>query len=182
MAPFAQKRVLAHERPENKIGRPSEYKPEYCQAVIDYMGQGYSLSAFAGSIKVSRNAVYEWMSEHSDFGDAVSRGRATRVTALERKLLAARYGAQASTSIFALRNADPSEWRDVRQVQHDHAAVRTTDPRRQRRVGAQCQEPLDERREQPGADDPQRVERLRGRVRVVRRRPVEPSAPGSGAR
>jgi hypothetical protein len=44
-----------------------------------------------------------------------------RVTALEVKLLRARYGAQASTSIFALRNADPSEWRDIRNVQHDHS-------------------------------------------------------------
>jgi hypothetical protein len=33
----------------------------------------------------------------------------------------ARYGAQASASIFALRNADPSEWRDIRNVQHDHS-------------------------------------------------------------
>jgi hypothetical protein len=120
VAPFAQKRVLAHEKPENKMGRPSEYKPEYCQAVIDYMAQGYSLSAFAGSIKVSKPTIYEWMTEHSDFSNAVSRGKMTRVAALERKMLAARYGAQASTSIFALRNADPSEWRDVRQVQHDH--------------------------------------------------------------
>ena len=29
-------------------------------------------------------------------------------------------GAETSASIFALRNADPSEWRDIRNVQHDH--------------------------------------------------------------
>lgn len=118
MAPFAQKRQLAHER--HPGGRPSEYKPEYCERVIDYMGQGYSLSAFAGSIKVNRSTIYQWMTEHSEFSNAVSRGQMTRVAALERKLLSARYGAQGSAAIFALKNADPNEWRDMRTVQHDH--------------------------------------------------------------
>jgi hypothetical protein len=30
-------------------------------------------------------------------------------------------GAETSASIFALRNADPSEWRHIRNVQHDHS-------------------------------------------------------------
>jgi hypothetical protein len=125
MAPFAQKRLPAHLNPEKNPegrtrGQPTLYKPEYCELVVDYMGKGYSLSAFAGSVKVSKDSVYEWITAHREFSDAVARGRMTRVAALEGKLLSARYGAQASTSIFALRNADPSEWKDVRSVQHDH--------------------------------------------------------------
>jgi DNA-binding FadR family transcriptional regulator len=118
MAPFAQKRLLAHER--HPGGRPSAYKPEYCEAVIEAMASGISLTAFAGTIRVSRECLYNWMSEHSEFSDAVSRGRPARTLALERKLLSARYGAQASAAIFALKNADPNEWRDMRTVQHDH--------------------------------------------------------------
>jgi len=57
---------------------------------------------------------------HREFSDAVSRARMTRVAALEVKLLRSRKGAETTASIFALRNADPSEWRDVRSVQHDH--------------------------------------------------------------
>jgi hypothetical protein len=122
MAPFAQKRLLAHLNPEKHAGgRPSEYKPEYCELVIERMGEGLSLTAFAGSIKVDKQSVYRWMSEHSEFSHAVARGRSTRVLNLEQKLLRARYGAQSSAAIFALRNADPSEWRDVRNVQHDHS-------------------------------------------------------------
>jgi hypothetical protein len=119
VAPFAQKRQLAHEK--HAGGRPSEYKPEYCDLVIDKMGEGLSLTAFAGHLKVSRECVYNWMSEHREFSDAVSRARSTRVLALERKLLSARYGAQGSAAIFALKNADPNEWRDMRTVQHDHS-------------------------------------------------------------
>jgi transposase-like protein len=124
MAPFAQTRVLAHEA--NPIGRPSLYRPEYCEAVIDYMGQGYSLSAFAGSIKVNKKTIYDWMQAHSEFSNAVSRAQMTRVAALEVKLLRSTKGASTTASIFALRNADPTEWRDVRSVQHDHTVTLQT--------------------------------------------------------
>jgi AraC-like DNA-binding protein len=87
---------------------------------MDYMGKGYSLSAFAGHIRVNKKTIYDWMLAHNEFSNAVSRAQMARVAALEVKLLASRKGAETSASIFALRNADPSEWRDIRNVQHDH--------------------------------------------------------------
>ena len=127
MAPFAQKRMLAHLRPEGwkrepagPGGRQSEYREEYCSMAIEAMAKGLSLTAFAGSILKSRDTVYEWMTVHREFADAVSRGRAARTLHLEQKLLSARYGAQCSAAIFALRNAQPDEWKDVRSVEHQH--------------------------------------------------------------
>jgi DHA2 family multidrug resistance protein len=29
-------------RPKNPGGRPTEYKPEYCEAIVEFMGQGYT--------------------------------------------------------------------------------------------------------------------------------------------
>jgi hypothetical protein len=118
MAPFQQKRMLAHLA--KPMGRPSEYDPAYCTLVIETMAKGVSLTTFAGDIGKSRETVYEWMSRHRDFADAVSRGRAARTAFLERKLLSARYGAQASAAIFALKNAAPDEWRDVKYQEHQH--------------------------------------------------------------
>jgi transposase len=54
-------------------GRPTVYKPEYCQKVIDFMSQGYSLEAFAGSIGHHKQTVYEWRNKHPEFGDAIMR-------------------------------------------------------------------------------------------------------------
>ena len=124
MAPFAQKRVLAHEA--KPMGRPSLYKPEYCEAVVKAMSEGVSLSGFAGMIGVSREALYHWQSKHSDFSDACSRARMARVLWWEQKLMRSTKGAQTTASIFALRNADPTEWRDVRSVQHDHTVTLQT--------------------------------------------------------
>lgn len=122
MAPFEQRRALAHLDPaSNPQGRPSEYRPEYCDMVIEAMSEGISLTGFAGMIRVARETVYRWMSVHREFSDAVARARGARVLWWERKLMRSRKGAETTASIFALRNADPTEWRDVRNVQHDHS-------------------------------------------------------------
>ena len=60
-------------------GRPSKYRPEYCGLVQEYMGQGYSLTAFAGSIGCGRGTVYEWEASIPAFYEAVNIARAKRV-------------------------------------------------------------------------------------------------------
>ena len=111
---FVQKRTPAHRLPGYHTGRPSTHRPEYCQAVQEHMGKGKSLTAFAGSIGQSKETIYAWIATHPEFSDAVTRARARRVDALETRLLAATNGGHAATSIFALKNADPDEWREVR--------------------------------------------------------------------
>lgn len=69
---------------------------------------------------MSRDTVYEWIKRHAAFADAVARARPARVAALEAKLLRSRKGAETSAAMFALKNADPTEWRDLKHTQHDH--------------------------------------------------------------
>lgn len=53
------------------MGRPSLYKPEYCEMLLEHMEQGFSLESFAGKLRVSRETLYEWMRVHADFSDTV---------------------------------------------------------------------------------------------------------------
>jgi hypothetical protein len=100
-------------KPEGYVfGRPSQYRPEYCQRAIDYMRQGYSVTALAGHLEVSKDTVYDWINRYPDFCHAVSMGRAARVAALEHKLLSTSQGVGVTAAIFALKNADPDEWQD----------------------------------------------------------------------
>jgi transposase-like protein len=121
MAPFARTTAVA--RP---VGRPTQYRHEYCEQVIAHMKQGRSLTSFAGSIEVSRNAVYEWIRTHREFGDAVARAQSCRVTWLEDKLLRSKKGAETTAAIFALRNAAPDEWRDMKYTEHKHSVQVST--------------------------------------------------------
>lgn len=122
VAPFQQKRMLAHLKPDESRpeGRPSEYRPEYCDLVREKMGEGLSLTAFAGFVGVAKETAYRWMSRHREFGDAVSRARAAQNLWWELKMKSARKGAEVTASIFALRNINPDDWKDVRQVEHQH--------------------------------------------------------------
>lgn len=121
MAPFKQTTLPAHLKPQAKSeGRPSEYRPEYCDLIIQVMSEGVSLTAFAGVVGVARDTVYEWIKVHREFSDAWSRAKPKRLLWWERKLQRSRKGAETTASIFALRNVDATEWRDVRSVQHEH--------------------------------------------------------------
>src|SRR5215471_18617733 len=84
------------------------------------MGDGRSLTAFAGSIGVSKDSVYRWITDYPDFAEAVEQARAARVNALENKMLEAEKMHEVTASIFALKNADPEEWREVRYASFDH--------------------------------------------------------------
>jgi hypothetical protein len=127
VAPFPQTTLMAHQK--HARGRPSEYQPEYCELVIEFMAQGYSLTAFAGHIRKARDTVYGWISLHREFSDAVSRARSARTAALEAKLLRSRKGAETTAAIFALKNAQPDEWRDLKHTEtmHLHAMAQLSD-------------------------------------------------------
>jgi len=57
------------------MGRPSEYKPEYCEAVIEYGRLGKSVAWMAAEIGVSKDTLYEWAKVHEEFSDAFTRAR-----------------------------------------------------------------------------------------------------------
>jgi hypothetical protein len=103
-------------------GQPSLYRPEYCDLVIEQAkDRGLSLPAIAGVIGVAVDTIYEWKKVHSDFSEACSRARSARILWWELKLGRSRKGAETTASIFALKNAAPDEWRDVRHTEHTHA-------------------------------------------------------------
>ena len=100
-------------KPEGYVfGRPTLYRPEYCQRAIEFMGQGYSVTALAGHLGISKDTIYDWITTHRTFADAINMGRSARVTALEAKLLNTSKGVGVTAAIFALKNADPDEWQD----------------------------------------------------------------------
>jgi DNA-binding XRE family transcriptional regulator len=95
-----------------KRGRPSEYLPEYGEMILDLMAAGLSITAAAGEIGVSRRTVYDWEDKHPDFSHTIKIARAKRTLFLERRLLSATDSPTVTSSIFALKNACPDEWRD----------------------------------------------------------------------
>lgn len=51
-------------------GRPTKYKPEYCDILINEMEQGADMEEVAGLLRVTRSTIYEWLSKFPEFSDA----------------------------------------------------------------------------------------------------------------
>lgn len=103
------------------VGRPSEYDPAYCAEVEAFMAEGFSLTAFAGKLGVSRATIDNWTKAHPEFLEAVSRAKAKRLMHWEGAALrVSEKGGGPGTAtiiVFGLKNMGGDEWADKREVE-----------------------------------------------------------------
>ena len=124
-------------------GRPTSYRPEFCQRVVALMAEGRSLEGCAALLGVHPDSLYEWQKVHPRFSVAVRAGRAAATTYWENRLLAVANGeaGNAQAIQWALRNRSraASGWHhDAQRIEHsgpDGGALHTEhyeviDPRR----------------------------------------------------
>lgn len=57
------------------MARPTKYKPDYCDLLINHMAEGLSFESFAGVLRVDRDTLYEWAKVYKKFSDAKKIGR-----------------------------------------------------------------------------------------------------------
>jgi len=60
----------------DKVGRPTKYKEDFCNMLIEHMAEGYSFDSFAGIVEVHIDTLYEWAKVHKEFSDAKHIGTA----------------------------------------------------------------------------------------------------------
>lgn len=99
-------------------GRPTDFKPAMGEEILSLMADGLSLAAAAAVLGVHRQRVYEWMERHPDFADTVKLAQVKRQLFLERRLLSADSGPVVTSTIFALKNAGPEDWREKVTQEH----------------------------------------------------------------
>lgn len=99
-------------------GRPTDYRPEYCDIVLAFMSEGLSLTAAMASIGFTRQRAHEWADKHPEFRDAIALGQGKRTLKLETDLLQATLGPVVTARALALKNSAPDEWRDKQQLEH----------------------------------------------------------------
>lgn len=93
------------DKPKKKMGRPSKYKPEYCQTVIDIMSQGKSMAAVAAEIGVGVNRLTGWCEDHEEFRKACDAGRALALRWWENLATMVATGQHEKHEVFKKANA-----------------------------------------------------------------------------
>ena len=66
--------MLPHKR-NKATGRPTLYKPEYCEIAESMGKQGKSLMEIASILNVDRKTLYEWERAYEEFAQSLSRAR-----------------------------------------------------------------------------------------------------------
>ena len=61
---------MQEDTPKKSIGRPSKYKEEFCQMLIEHLNTGYTFESFAGVANVCCDTLYEWLKVHEKFSEA----------------------------------------------------------------------------------------------------------------
>jgi hypothetical protein len=61
--------------PKRAVGRPTDYKPEYCQGVIEFGRKGKFHFEFANSIGKHVSVIYAWGTKHEEFQDALKEAK-----------------------------------------------------------------------------------------------------------
>lgn len=104
------------------VGRPTLYKRAYCEAMVTFCREGYSITAYAGEIGVSRDTLSEWGKTHSEFSVALSRAKAAAARWWEergRKVGEKGGGPGTATMIvFQLRNMAGDDFAEKSEVEH----------------------------------------------------------------
>lgn len=57
------------------VGRPTKYKPEYCERVIELAKEGCGWADYAAEFEVDRVSLYDWAAQHEEFSTALSRAK-----------------------------------------------------------------------------------------------------------
>lgn len=106
------------------MGRPTDYRPEFCEQVIEYGKLGKSLAWMASEFDVSRECIYEWMRVHPEFSDAMTRARAHSQRWWEDKgqdnILSLPGQGTLNAGVYSRSMAArfPDDWREKQEIEH----------------------------------------------------------------
>jgi len=78
--------------------------------------QGLTVKQIAHCLDCSRSTLYERMGSQADVSDAIKRGRAKGIGTISNALFQSGKGGNVTAQIFYLKNRQPDEWRDRREV------------------------------------------------------------------
>lgn len=67
--------VEVNEMGKRRRGRPSSYKDEYCETVVELGKAGFSVAQMCAHFDVSRQTIDNWAEVNSDFLEAFNRAK-----------------------------------------------------------------------------------------------------------
>lgn len=140
-------------------GRPTSYKPEYCEQAVKLSKMGATDAEMADFFEVAISTLNLWKIKHTEFSESLRVGkeiadkrvvdslyqRAMGYThpevdirvvegAIVKTDLVKHYPPDTTAMIFWLKNRDPSNWRDKTDIEHSGTVAGMTDEQIEQKI------------------------------------------------
>ena len=104
-------------------GRPTDYKEEHCNSVIEFGKQGFSRVQMAAELEVAKATIQNWEKEHPEFLAAMTRAMTLSQAWWEKKgqeclVMPAGVSFQASAWSRSMAARFPDDWREKTATEH----------------------------------------------------------------
>jgi hypothetical protein len=89
-------------KPKHPGGRPTLYRREMCDRLVEAMAGGLTVEAAAAKIGISARSLFYWQQQHPEFLQAIQEGRQRSQLWWEERALAMANGESGNTQIVVL--------------------------------------------------------------------------------
>lgn len=106
-------------------GRPTDYRPEYCEAVIEFGRMGKSLTWMAAELGIAKSTLQLWEKDIPEFSAAMTQARAHSQkwwedAGQDNMLMAPGQGTfNASVWSRSMAARFPEDWREKSELKHE---------------------------------------------------------------
>ena len=100
------------------MGRPTKYKPEHDQLLLDMMANGKSVVQFCAAIGIARKTFYEWVKNNSEFSNTFTQAKTMCEAHWETELQSMMYDNKVNAPLVKMYFANRFDWSDSKQVDH----------------------------------------------------------------
>lgn len=107
---------MAKKIEKRPVGRPTDYRPEYCEQIVEFMKDGKSFVGFSASIGTHIDTILEWAKVHPEFSLAKKAAGAASEEWWERQgreyLINRPQGESLNSSVWIFTMKARFKWRD----------------------------------------------------------------------
>lgn len=111
---------------KNPVGRPTKYKPEYCNQIKEFMSDGASLEEFAAEIGVVFSTIWEWEKKFPEFSKAKCAGEELSKAWWLRQGRINLHSETFNHALWGINMKNRHDWRDKKDIEQKTKLEATT--------------------------------------------------------
>lgn len=119
-------------KPKHPGGRPTDYRPEYCEQLINHMEAGGSIKSLSAKLGVSFDAMYKWFDKYPEFNEAKKVGESLSYAWFEEQShrgmwIPTAHGEVLNTTLWYMNMKNRFGWRDKHEVEQSGTVTQVHD-------------------------------------------------------